>query len=137
MGEHREGHVSVPGVVFPDLVFVESDFVLRGAEAFFDGPAGTGPVHEFDESGVIRIVTMVESQLTVVDGSSDHVFVVSVGGGYQRPVVDPESFAANAAGPALPRGVIQFVREVLDSVSAGTPASSQRARSASQESLGR
>ena len=51
MGEHREGDVSVPGVVLPDLVFVESDFVFGGSEAFFDWPACAGHVDEFAESG--------------------------------------------------------------------------------------
>ena len=33
VGEHGEGHVPVPGVVLPDLVFVEADLVLGGTEA--------------------------------------------------------------------------------------------------------
>ena len=106
--------MSMPGVIFPDLILVEPDFVLCSAEAFFDGPAGTGHVHEFTESGVTRVVAMVEREFAVVDESSDHVFVVGVGGGYQRPVVDAESFAADSAGSALPRGVVEFARDVLN-----------------------
>ena len=56
VGEHGEGHVPVPGVVLPDLVFVEADLVLGSAEAFFDGPACTGHVHEFTEPGLTRVV---------------------------------------------------------------------------------
>src|SRR5664279_836380 len=69
---------------------------------------------KFTEPGVSWVVTMAESEFTVVDGSPDHVLVVRVGGGYQRPIVDSESFAADAAGAAFPRGVIQFNREVLE-----------------------
>ena len=67
MGEHGEGDMSVPGVVFADLVFVESGLVLAGAEAFFDGPAGAGDGDEFTESGVVGVVAVVEREFAVVD----------------------------------------------------------------------
>ena len=114
VGEHGQGHVSVPGIVLSDLVFVEPDLVLGGAEAFFDGPACTGHVHEFTEPGVSWVVAMVEREFTVVDGSPDQILMVRVGGRYQRPIIDSESFAADAAGATFPRGVVQFPREVLE-----------------------
>jgi exo-beta-1,3-glucanase (GH17 family) len=71
--------MSVPGVPGADLVVVESDFVLAGSEAFFDGPARSGDVDEFCESGVVRVVAMVEREFTIVDSAADQVLVVGVG----------------------------------------------------------
>lgn len=42
MGEHGQGDVPVPGVVFADLVVVEASLVLGGLEAFLDRPPDTG-----------------------------------------------------------------------------------------------
>src|SRR5664279_2485497 len=85
------------------------------------GQRAPATVHEFTEPGVTRVVTMVESEFTIVDGSPDHILVVRVVGRYQRPIVDTESFRADAAGPAFPRGVIQFQREVLELDLLGRP----------------
>ena len=71
VGEHGEGDMSVPGVPGADLVVVETDFVLAGSEAFLDGPACPGHVHEFTESCVIGVVAVVEGEFTVVDGPAD------------------------------------------------------------------
>ena len=38
-GEHREGDMSVPGVVVPDLVMVQAGVVLAGLEGLLDRPA--------------------------------------------------------------------------------------------------
>lgn len=47
VGEHREGDVSVPGVVPADLVLVQADLALGGLEGLLDGPAGPGDADEF------------------------------------------------------------------------------------------
>jgi len=114
VGEHREGDVSIPGVVFADLVLVEPDLVLSGAETFLDGPAGAGYVHEFTESGMTRVVTMVVGKFTVVDRFADHVLVVGFRGMTQRPVVYPEAFGSDTAGPALPEGMVQLRRKLVN-----------------------
>src|SRR6266508_1175642 len=103
VGEHGEGDMSVPGVPGADLVVVESDFVFAGAEAFFDGPACSGGVDEFCESGVVRVVAVVEREFTIVDGLADQVLVVGVGRVDECPVVDAEPFRSDPAGTALPR----------------------------------
>ena len=88
MGEHGEGDMSVPGVPGADLVVVESDFVLAGSEAFFDGPACSGHADELSGSCVVWVVAVVEREFTVGDGSADQVLVVGVIGVDERPVVD-------------------------------------------------
>ena len=92
----------VPGVPGADLVVVESDFVLPGSEAFLDWPACPGDEDHVAEAGAGRIVAMVESEFTVVDGPAGQVLVVGVGRVGKRPVVDPEPFRADTAGAALP-----------------------------------
>ena len=67
MGEHGKGYVTVPGVVFSDLVFIEPDLVLGRAEAFFDGPARTSDLDEFTESGPVRVMAVIVGEFTVVD----------------------------------------------------------------------
>ncbi len=67
MTEDGKGHVPVPGVVFSDLVFIEPDLVLAGSEAFLDGPARTSDIHEFTESGAVRIMAVIVGEFTVVD----------------------------------------------------------------------
>ena len=47
-GGHRQRDVSIPGLVAADLVVVESCFILRGLEALFDGPAGSGDSGQFE-----------------------------------------------------------------------------------------
>ena len=102
MREHGEGDMAVPGVPGANLVMIESYFVLGGSETFFDGPPCSGYVDEFAESGVVRVVAVVESELAVVDRSADHVLVVGVRGVDERPVVDPVPFRSDTAGAALP-----------------------------------
>ncbi len=70
VGEDGEGDMSVPGVPGADLVVVESDFILAGSEALFDGPARSGHVDELSESCVVWVVAVVEREFTVVDGSA-------------------------------------------------------------------
>ena len=41
-GEHGQGDVAVPGVVFADLVVVQSGLVFGELEGFLHGPAGSG-----------------------------------------------------------------------------------------------
>lgn len=57
---------------------------------------------------------MVESQLTIINGSTDHVLVVGIGGVYQRPVVDPEPFRSDTTSTALPRVRTQPCGERVD-----------------------
>ena len=104
--EHRQGDVSVPGVVFADLVLVESDLVLAGAEAFFDRPSSTGDIDEFTESGAPGVVAVVVGEFTGFHRLADHVLMVGVGGLYERPVVDPESLCSDATCSALPGRVV-------------------------------
>jgi hypothetical protein len=87
VGEHGEGDMPVPGVPGADLVVIESDFILGGSEALFDGPARSGDVDELCESGVVWVVAVVEREFTAVDGSSDQVLVVGVIGVDERPVI--------------------------------------------------
>src|SRR2546430_15267104 len=94
--------MSVPGVPGADLVVVESDFVLAGSETFFDGPPRSGHVDEFSESGVMRVVAVVEGQFTVIDGTADHVMGVGGDGIDPSPVGDAEAFRSDTAGTALP-----------------------------------
>jgi hypothetical protein len=103
VGEHGEGDMLVPGVPGADLVVVKSGLVLAGSEALFDGPARSGYVHEFPESGVVWVVASVECEFFVVDGSADQVLVVGVGGVEECPVIDAEPLRSDTAGPALPR----------------------------------
>src|SRR5664280_1033596 len=102
VGEYGEGDMSVPGVPGADLVVVESNLILGGSETFFDGPARPRHVDEFSVAGVARVVAVVESELSVIDGSADQVLVVGVRGVCERPVVDPEPFRSDTAGAALP-----------------------------------
>src|SRR5690606_26575401 len=46
VGEHGQGGVAVPGRPRADLVLVQADFVLAGAEALLDAPAGAGDLYE-------------------------------------------------------------------------------------------
>ena len=70
--------------------------------ADFDGPAHPGCPDEFPESLSVWVVAVVVGEFAVVDGTPDHVVVAGLARIEQRPVVDAESFAADAAGPALP-----------------------------------
>ena len=90
VGEHGQGDMSVPGVPGTNLVVVESDFVLGGSEALFDGPARSGDVDKLCESGVVWVVAVVERELAAVDGPADQVLVVRVIGIDERPVIDTE-----------------------------------------------
>src|SRR6478735_3271274 len=67
VGEHGQGDVPVPGVVFADLVFVEPDLVLTGAEAFLDWPAGAGHGDQITESCVFGVVAFVVGEFAGVD----------------------------------------------------------------------
>ena len=78
VGEHGEGDMSVPGVPGADLIVVESGFILAGSKTFFDGPTCPGHVDEFSEACVVRVVAMVESEFTIVGGSTDEVLVVGI-----------------------------------------------------------
>ena len=93
----------VPGTPGADLVVVEPGFVFAGSEAFLDGPARTGHGDELSESGVVRVVAVVERELAGGDGSADQILVIGVIGVDERPVVDTESLRSDAAGPTLPR----------------------------------
>ena len=96
---------SVPGSQVRDLVVVETDFVLGRSETFLDGPACPGHADEFTESCTVRVVAVVESEFTIIDGPADQVLVVGVGGVDERPVIDPGPFRADSAGggAAAPR----------------------------------
>ena len=93
----------MPGIPGADLVVVESDFVLAGSEALFDGPACSGHVDELSEPCMVWVVAVVERELTVVDGSADQVLVVGVIGVGKCPVIDAEPLRSDTAGSALPR----------------------------------
>ena len=67
VGEHGECDVAVPCVPGADLVVVEAGFVLARSEAFFDRPAGAGYLHDFAESGLVRVVASVEREFSVVE----------------------------------------------------------------------
>ena len=47
-------------------------------------------------------MAVVVGEFAVIDGAPDHVLVAGLARVEQCPVVDAESFAADAAGPALP-----------------------------------
>src|SRR6478736_6122586 len=106
--------VPTANFIFADLVFVEPDLVLAGAEAFLDWPAGAGHGDQITESCVFGVVAVVVGELAVVDGFADHVLVVGVGRWQQRPVVDPVTLCPDATGSALPGGVVEFGCEVVE-----------------------
>src|SRR4051794_11311701 len=54
--EHGKGDMSVPGVPGADLVVVESDFILRGSETFFDRPSCSGHLNKFSKSRMVWVV---------------------------------------------------------------------------------
>src|SRR5712691_10346602 len=101
-GEHGQGDVPVPGVIEADLVVVQSCLAFRCLGRFLDGPAHSGCPDKLPGSFFARVITMVVGEFSVINGAPDHVLVTGPSRVEQGPVVNPESFTADAAGPALP-----------------------------------
>src|SRR6476469_9580480 len=116
VGEHGECDVAVPCVPGADLVVVEAGFVLARSEAFFDRPAGAGYLHDFAESGLVRVVASVEREFSVVEGASDEVLPVPFGRDDPCPVVDSVPLCSDAAGTTLTYVGRQALRVAFDLV---------------------
>ena len=94
----------VPGVVAADLVVVQAGLVLGGLEAFLDRPPGPGHGDQLGQGGAGRGVAGEERQLPAGDRAADQQLTGGAGGGDQRPVIEPGSLGAVAAGQLLPPG---------------------------------
>jgi hypothetical protein len=108
-GQHGQGDVPVPGGVEPDLIVVQSNFVLGGLEAFLDRPAGPGHPDQIRQDDGSGGVTQVERKLVRFgDRAADQQRVGRAGGGEKRPVIPPVAFGAIPATSALPsqRGMV-------------------------------
>ncbi len=80
-GEHGQGDVAVPGVVFADLVVVQAGLVLGELECFLHGPAGSGDPDQFDQRDWGTAVDDVVGQLVgFADGAADQQVVGIVSG---------------------------------------------------------
>ena len=87
-GGHGQGDVSIPCLVFTDLVVVEPGFVFGGLEAFLDGPAGAGDADQLGQIGVGWAVAEVVSDLVGVGDRAPSQQPVSVSRFAPRPDVD-------------------------------------------------
>jgi hypothetical protein len=67
VGEHGQGGVAVPGGPLADLVLVQADLVLAGAEAFLHAPPGAGDADQGGEGDRSERPAAVEGQLAVAD----------------------------------------------------------------------
>lgn len=94
-GEYGQGDVAVPGVVFADLVVVQTGFVLGELEGFFHRPAGAGDPDQFGYWDRCAGVDDVVGQLVgSADRATDQQLVVVGSGVDEQPVIQALAFAA-------------------------------------------
>lgn len=96
-GEHGQGDVPVPGLVFADLVVVQAGLVFGEREGFLHAPAGSGDADQFDQGDWGEAVADVVGQFgRFADGAADQQCVDIVAGIDQQPVIQAMTFAALA-----------------------------------------
>ncbi len=93
----------VPGLVFADLVVVQTGFIFGELECLFHTPARSGDADQFDQWGWGMAVSDVVGQLGwFADRAADQQ-LVGVGPGVdQEPVVEAFALAARCGGESLP-----------------------------------
>jgi hypothetical protein len=85
--------------------------------ALLNRPPGPGHPDQLGEGGPGRGVAGEERQLALTlgvggQGTADQQVTVRAGGGDQRPVIEPRSLSARAAGDLLPPGGGHQLREL-------------------------
>jgi hypothetical protein len=78
-GEHGQGDVAVLGVVFADLVVVQSGFVLGELERFLDTPTTSGDTDEFGEGDGVAGVAEASSVGLLIERRTSSMCVPAPG----------------------------------------------------------
>src|SRR5258705_8841880 len=103
----------IPGVIEPELVLVETGFLLGGLETLLDRPTRADDADHFRQPFLTRVVAVEVCDFAVSDVPAKHILVTALADD-DRPVIDPETLCADPAGTTRP--VVRFQRrgEVLD-----------------------
>ena len=117
-GEHGERDMAMPAMPGAGFVVIETEFVLGGFEAVFDGPAMTFHRDQLFHGRALGAPGGEESELAVGDAAADHespcplalegavVFAgIEIGQFETGPVVQARSFGS-FAGRQAPLGVL-------------------------------